>query len=162
LDQMKELLTIYYPHVFQVLRIDGATPGKARATQCEAFNNEDSKHSHLLLLNYKAAGEGINLSRGQHVFLLDPWFTPSVEDQAVARVIRQGNTNEKVGVHRFLVENSIEERVQEIAAKKREESRRLLSMGLEHRAKMVQSTMEFSKESILRLLQGDGTNGSID
>lgn len=152
LDLMEDLVKSYFVASFVLLRIDGATPGKERMKQCALFNG--TTESHILLLNYKAAGEGLNLQKGQHVFLLDPWFTPSVEDQAIARVYRQGNTNSKTHVHRFIVERSIEQRVQQISDRKREESERLLSIGLIHRAKAVQNTIDFSKDAILHLLQG--------
>jgi SNF2 family DNA or RNA helicase len=154
LDLTTELIDTFFPGTFQILRIDGSTAGKERATQCESFN-QDQQSSHMLLLNYKAAGEGLNLQKGQHVLLLDPWFTPSVEDQAVARVHRQGNTNKRVHVHRFIINNSIEQRVQAIGDNKREESKRLLSMGLVHRAKMAKNTIDFSKDAILDLISKD-------
>jgi SNF2 family DNA or RNA helicase len=83
LDRMNELIQVYCTDAFQILRIDGYTLGKERANQCEDFN-EDNHTSHILLLNYKAAGEGLNLPTGQHILFIDPWFTLAVEDQAVA------------------------------------------------------------------------------
>jgi len=142
---------MFFANKFSILRIDGATSGKARASQCSSFNN-DRNISYVLLLNYKAAGEGLNLQRGQHLLLVDPWFTPSVEDQAIARVYRQGNKNKRVHIHRFVIANSIEQRVQQISDRKRSESKRLLSMGLEHRSRMVQNTMDLSRNAILELL----------
>ena len=154
LDMMEELIRTILDGQLVVIRIDGATSGRARAAQCASFSGQEST-PHMLLLNYKAAGEGLNLQMGQHVLLLDPWFTPSVEDQAIARVYRQGNTNKQVHVHRFVVERSIEQRVQQISDRKRSESQRLLSMGLVHRARMVQNTVDLSKDAILGLLDGE-------
>jgi len=151
LDIAEQLLEMFFANKFSILRIDGATSGKARASQCSSFNN-DRNISYVLLLNYKAAGEGLNLQRGQHLLLVDPWFTPSVEDQAIARVYRQGNKNKRVHIHRFVIANSIEQRVQQISDRKRSESKRLLSMGLEHRSRMVQNTMDLSRNAILELL----------
>lgn len=64
----------------------------------------------VFLISIKAGGTGLNLTQADYVFLLDPWWNPAVEEQAVARAYRMGQTN-KVFVYRFISENTIEEKI---------------------------------------------------
>lgn len=66
----------------------------------------------------KAAGVGLNLTAANNIFLVDPWWNPAVEEQAIDRVHRIGQTKD-VNVIRFLMEGSIEERMHEICKLKK-------------------------------------------
>ena len=68
-----------------------------------------------MLVSLKAAGTGITLHAADYVFLLDPWWNPAVEDQAVDRVHRIGQTN-TVFVYRMVTAGTIEERIQALKA----------------------------------------------
>jgi SNF2 family DNA or RNA helicase len=72
-----------------------------------------------MLVSLKAAGTGITLHAADYVFLLDPWWNPAVEAQAVDRVHRIGQTN-TVFVYRMVTAGTIEERIQELKQSKRE------------------------------------------
>jgi len=72
----------------------------------------------VFLISLKAGAIGLNLTVATHCFLVDPWWNPAVEDQAIERVHRIGQKN-KVTVVRFICEKTIEERIIELHAQKR-------------------------------------------
>ena len=72
-----------------------------------------------MLVSLKAAGTGITLHAADYVFLLDPWWNPAVEAQAVDRVHRIGQTN-TVFVYRMVTAGTVEERIQALKASKRD------------------------------------------
>ena len=73
-----------------------------------AFNSDPSMKA--LLISLKAGGEGLNLQAADHVFLIDPWWNPASELQAIQRAHRIGQTR-PVKAIRFVTENSVEEKV---------------------------------------------------
>ncbi len=86
--------------------LDGST--KDRQGQVEYFqNNEDVK---VFLISLKAGGLGLNLTRADYVFLLDPWWNPAIEAQAVDRAHRIGQKN-TVFTYKFITRNSVEEKI---------------------------------------------------
>ena len=72
----------------------------------------------VLLLSLRAGGVGLNLTHAQHVYMLDPWWSYAVEAQAIDRVHRMGQTR-AVQVTRFIVRDSVEERMLRIQERKR-------------------------------------------
>jgi SNF2 family DNA or RNA helicase len=72
-----------------------------------------------MLVSLKAAGTGITLHAADYVFLLDPWWNPAVEAQAVDRVHRIGQTN-TVFVYRMVTAGTVEERIQALKASKKD------------------------------------------
>ena len=73
----------------------------------------------ILLASLKAGGVGLNLTAADHVFILDPWWNPFVEDQAADRTHRIGQ-DRPVSVYRLVAEDTVEERVLALQEKKRE------------------------------------------
>ena len=72
-----------------------------------------------MLMSYGAGSVGLNLQFASYVFLFDRWWNPAVEDQAINRAHRIG-VQRPVTVTRFLVVNTIEQRINEILERKRE------------------------------------------
>ncbi|MBN2263522.1 MAG: SWF/SNF helicase family protein, partial [Prolixibacteraceae bacterium] len=62
-------------------------------------------------------GVGLNLTSADYIFMLDPWWNPAVENQAISRAHRIGQ-NKKVFVYRFITEGSIEEKIQNLKERK--------------------------------------------
>jgi SNF2 family DNA or RNA helicase len=86
--------------------LDGTT--KDRQAQVDYFqNNEEVK---VFLISLKAGGLGLNLTAADYVFILDPWWNPAVEAQAVDRAYRIGQKN-KVFTYKFITTNTVEEKI---------------------------------------------------
>jgi SNF2 family DNA or RNA helicase len=77
-------------------------------------NDPDNK---IFLISLKAGGVGLNLTRADYVFIVDPWWNPAAENQAISRAHRIGQ-DKKVFVYRFITENSIEEKIQVLKERK--------------------------------------------
>ena len=97
--------------------LDGKTPARERAAEVARFQEDPAQK--LFLVSLKAGGTGLNLTAADYVFLLDPWWNPAVEDQASARSHRIGQAR-NVFAYRLVCRDTIEERVLELQAKKRE------------------------------------------
>ena len=96
-----------------------------------------------MLVSLRAGGTGLNLTAADHIFLLDPWWNPAVEDQAADRAHRIGQSRPVV-VHRIVAQNTVEERILELHARKRALSE--LALGGELRAEGL------SRDDLLALL----------
>jgi SNF2 family DNA or RNA helicase len=72
-----------------------------------------------MLVSLKAGGTGLNLTAADHVFLLDPWWNPAVEDQAADRAHRIGQERPVI-VYRLVAEETVEERILALQQRKRE------------------------------------------
>jgi SNF2 family DNA or RNA helicase len=86
--------------------LDGAT--KDRQGQVETFQNKEEVK--IFLISLKAGGVGLNLTKAEYVFLLDPWWNPAVEAQAIDRAHRIGQEN-KVIIYKFITRDSVEEKI---------------------------------------------------
>ena len=95
-------------------RLDGAT--RDRAAVVAAF--QDPQGPPVMLISLKAGGTGLTLTAADHVFLLDPWWNPAVEDQAADRAHRIGQ-DRPVLVHRLVAEDTVEERILALQEQKR-------------------------------------------
>jgi SNF2 family DNA or RNA helicase len=104
-------------------RIDGTKSFKQRQKDVDAF--QEGKNP-LFLISLKAGGVGLNLTAASYVFLMDPWWNPAVEAQAIDRAHRIGQTN-KLTVYRPIIKNSVEEKVLKLQEYKRELFNDLLS-----------------------------------
>lgn len=94
--------------------LDGRT--RDRASRVERFQNDPE--SRLFLISLKAGGLGLNLTAADYVFLLDPWWNPAVEAQAIDRTHRIGQTR-NVFAYRLIARDTVEERVVELQHRKR-------------------------------------------
>ncbi len=111
-------------HNWQFARLTGST--KDRETPIQSFNNNSSIR--IFLLSLKAGGVGINLTAADYVLLLDPWWNPSVEAQAIDRAHRLGQ-QKPVMAYRLISSKTIEERVLELQQKKKELTASILGDG---------------------------------
>lgn len=104
---------------FVVYKFDGRLNLNEREKILQKFARKDG-HGKItvLLLSLKAGGVGLNLTCASKAFMMDPWWSPSIEDQAIDRIHRIGQ-EQKVKVVRFIVKNSIETKMLKIQEKKR-------------------------------------------
>ena len=95
-------------------RLDGST--RDRGGVVADFSRDDGPP--ILLLSLRAGGTGLNLTAADHVFLLEPWWNPAVEDQAADRAHRIGQTR-PVLVQRLIARDTVEERILKLQESKR-------------------------------------------
>jgi len=109
-SQWTSFLDLIEPHLrtagIGFARLDGSTVD--RAAVVERF--QDPAGPPVLLISLKAGGTGLNLTAADHVFLMDPWWNPAVEDQAADRAHRIGQ-DKPVMVYRLVAEETVEERI---------------------------------------------------
>jgi len=94
--------------------LDGSTTNRQERVD-EFQKNADKK---LFLISLKAGGEGLNLTGADYVFLMDPWWNPAAERQAMDRTHRIGQ-NQHVFVYRFVTPGTVEEKILRLQDKKR-------------------------------------------
>ncbi len=96
--------------------LDGKTSTANRAKEVERFQNDPERK--LFLISLKAGGTGLNLTAADYVFLMDPWWNPAVEAQAIDRAHRIGQER-NVFAYRMVCRDTVEERVLELQDRKR-------------------------------------------
>ncbi|KAG2491123.1 hypothetical protein HYH03_010567 [Edaphochlamys debaryana] len=101
------------------VRLDGSTPASARADMVKSFASRQPGSPVVFLASLKAGGVGMNLTAASHVHLLDPWWNPAVEEQAMDRVHRLGQVR-GVQVYRYVAADTIEERMLQLQDRKRQ------------------------------------------
>jgi len=120
-------------------KLTGTT--KDREAQIEAFRRDSDRS--IFMLSLKAGGVGINLTHANYVILLDPWWNPAAESQAVDRAYRMGQTR-KVTAYKFITRGSIEEKILKLQERKQQLQDLLVSPD-------GQSLANLTQEDVLRL-----------
>ncbi|CAJ1964574.1 unnamed protein product [Cylindrotheca closterium] len=92
----------------EFVRIDGSVPSSKRIERISQFTQDGGPR--FILCSLLASGVGINLSRGNHAFLMDCWWNEAIESQAMDRIHRIDQTR-PVQVTKFIMKESIEERI---------------------------------------------------
>ena len=117
-SQWTSLLDLIEPHLeaakITFIRLDGTTVDRAGVVA--TFQADGGPP--VMLLSLKAGGTGLNLTAADHVFLVDPWWNPAVEDQAADRTHRIGQ-DKPVMVYRMVARDTVEERILELQDRKR-------------------------------------------
>ncbi len=105
---------------------------------------QDNPENHIFLISLKAGGVGLNLTKAGYVFIIDPWWNPAAENQAVSRAHRIGQ-DKQVFVYRFITENSIEEKIQLLKERKSSLADKFINSNNPFK--------EITKQEILELLK---------
>jgi SNF2 domain-containing protein/helicase-like protein len=117
-SQWTSFLDLIEPHLAKsqipALRLDGST----RDRQGIVDRFQSSSGPPVLLMSLKAGGTGLNLTAADHVFLMDLWWNPAVEDQAADRAHRLGQER-PVFVYRLVAKDTVEERIIDLQQRKR-------------------------------------------
>ena len=108
-EKMKELGVDYE-------YFDGSSTVAERERAIQRFQNEDS--CRVFLISLKAGGVGLNLTAADYVYIVDPWWNPAVEQQAIDRTHRIGQKN-TVFIYKFITKNSVEEKILALQDRKR-------------------------------------------
>jgi SNF2 family DNA or RNA helicase len=114
LERVREALALHFPDLPRY-ELTGMTLDRQKPVQ----SFQTAQGAAVMLVSLKAAGTGITLHAADYVFLLDPWWNPAVEMQAVDRVHRIGQRS-TVFVYRMVTAGTIEERIQALKAAKKE------------------------------------------
>jgi superfamily II DNA or RNA helicase len=122
------------------LRLDGST--RDRGAVVKSFQGEGG--APVLLISLKAGGTGLNLTAADHVFLMDPWWNPAVEDQAADRAHRIGQ-DKPVMVYKMMARDTVEEGILSLQLKKRKLAEAALGQGT--------MSLQITRDDLLELLQ---------
>ncbi len=118
--------------------------GKTRNREEQVNNFQNDDNIRVFLISLKAGGTGLNLTKAEYVFLIDPWWNPAVENQAIDRAHRIGQENKVVAV-RLITPNTIEEKIMELQSRKKQ-----LVQDLVHTDTSV--LKQLSKEDLMGML----------
>ncbi|MCP9806811.1 DEAD/DEAH box helicase [Cyanobium sp. T1B-Tous] len=105
----------------------GSTSKTERQAMVDRFQ-DDPRGPQLFLLSLKAGGVGLNLTRASHVFHIDRWWNPAVENQATDRAYRIGQQN-RVLVHKFITSGSVEEKIDRMIQEKSKLAEEIVGSG---------------------------------
>ncbi|BAU65599.1 Non-specific serine/threonine protein kinase [Stanieria sp. NIES-3757] len=111
----------------EVLFLYGATRRQQRQEMIDRFQN-DPNGPQIFILSLKAGGTGLNLTRANHVFHVDRWWNPAVENQATDRAFRIGQKR-NVQVHKFISTGTLEEKINDIIESKKELAEQTVDAG---------------------------------
>lgn len=106
--------------------LHGGVSRKGRDEMVEDFQN--NRATKILILSLKAGGTGLNLTKANNVIHYDLWWNPAVESQATDRAYRIGQQR-NVMVHRFITQNTFEEKINELLQQKKELANLTVSTG---------------------------------
>ncbi len=125
-SQFVKQLTIYRQHFEQegipYVYLDGSTQN--RGDIVKRFQEEEE--TRVFLISIKAGGVGLNLTEADYVFILDPWWNPAVEQQAIDRTHRIGQTK-NVFIYKFITKDTVEEKILALQQRKLSLSRALIT-----------------------------------
>jgi len=96
--------------------LDGSTTQKKRKEAVESFQNDDAIR--IFLISLMAGGVGLNLTAAEYIYLIDPWWNPAVEQQAIDRTHRIGQTK-KVFAYKMICKDSVEEKILQLQQRKK-------------------------------------------
>ncbi len=110
-----------------ILFLYGATRREQREEMVDRFQN-DPNGPPIFILSLKAGGTGLNLTRANHVFHVDRWWNPAVENQATDRAFRIGQKR-NVQVHKFVCTGTLEERINDMIESKKQLAEQTVDAG---------------------------------
>ncbi|MBS1919778.1 MAG: SNF2 helicase associated domain-containing protein [Bacteroidetes bacterium] len=103
---------------------DGSTSAPDRETAIQSFQNDESVR--VFLISLKAGGVGLNLTAADYVYIVDPWWNPAVEQQAIDRTHRIGQTK-NIFAYRMICKDTIEDKILKLQEKKRALAKELIA-----------------------------------
>lgn len=155
LDLMAQLLSSLN---MNFKRLDGSVPASKRMAMVEDFNRAKREHCFAFLLSAKAGGVGINLIGANRLILFDVDWNPATDDQAMARIHREGQTK-PCYIYRFLIKGGLEERIWQRQVVKRGLADSIMDSGTSGNGKNGQNKAPFSQEELKDLFRLDEREG---
>jgi len=123
LDIVQEKLT---ENNIEYTYLDGKTSLKERESRVNQFQSDDNKR--VFLISLKAGGTGLNLTAADYVYILDPWWNPAVENQAIDRCYRMGQEKHVIA-YRMVCTNTIEEKIMKLQQAKTKMAKDVIAEG---------------------------------
>ncbi|WP_349407304.1 DEAD/DEAH box helicase [Pseudalkalibacillus sp. SCS-8] len=142
-DLLKEMLTQEMKNL-KVFFLHGGIPSQKRAEMLKDFKETKSKRC-VFILSIRAGGVGLNLTEANHVFHLDRWWNPAVENQATDRAFRIGQ-QQNVSVYKMITNGTLEEGIDKMIERKSH----LTSQIVSHEDQWV---TEMSNEELMDLIR---------
>ena len=130
----------------EVKYLDGTTNAKERIKLVSKFN--ESKEAEIFLISLKAGGTGLNLTSAKFVMHMDPWWNPSIEDQATDRAHRIGQKN-IVEVIKLIAKDTIEEKIIDLQEDKRE----IINSIMDDESLNINNISRLTNDEILNLFK---------
>ncbi len=125
-SQFVKQLNIYREHCetekIPYVYLDGGTQNRGDVVK----QFQEDKKTRVFLISIKAGGVGLNLTEADYVFILDPWWNPAVEQQAIDRTHRIGQTK-NVFIYKFITKDSVEEKILALQQRKLSVARALIT-----------------------------------
>ena len=119
--------------------------GQTKDRGSKVKNFQTDENIRVFLISLKAGGIGLNLTEADYIYLVDPWWNPAVENQAIDRSYRIGQTKNVIAV-RLICSNTVEEKILNLQKKKNKLAQDLLSTN--------QSKLKgFSRHDLLEILE---------
>jgi SNF2 family DNA or RNA helicase len=103
---------------------DGSTSAPDREKAIQSFQNDEEVR--VFLISLKAGGVGLNLTAADYVYIVDPWWNPAVEQQAIDRTHRIGQTK-NIFAYRMICKDTIEDKILQLQEKKRALAKDIIS-----------------------------------
>jgi len=119
---------------------DGSTSAQDREKAIQSFQNDDTKR--VFLISLKAGGVGLNLTAADYVYIVDPWWNPAVEQQAIDRTHRIGQTK-NIFAYRMICKDTIEDKILQLQEKKRVLAKELIADDTSFVKSLSKSDVEY-------------------
>lgn len=132
----KELTNAGIKHAY----LDGSLTAGKRKEQVQKFQDDETLK--VFLISLKAGGVGLNLTAADYVYLVDPWWNPAAEQQAIDRTHRIGQTK-KVFAYKMICKDSIEEKILHLQEKKKALAQDLVSEDAGFVKKLSRDDIEY-------------------
>ena len=120
--------------------LDGSVSQKNRKLAVESFQNDPSIR--IFLISLLAGGVGLNLTAADYVYLVDPWWNPAAEQQAIDRTHRIGQ-NKKVFAYKMICKDTVEEKIIELQKRKKDLASDLITEESGFVKKLTRDDVEF-------------------
>ena len=120
--------------------LDGSTPANKRREAVDQFQNDTTIK--VFLISLKAGGVGLNLTAADYIYLIDPWWNPAVEQQAIDRTHRIGQKN-KIFAYKMICKNTIEEKILQLQQRKKQIANELVTEDAGFIKKLSREDVEF-------------------
>ncbi|MEO7524672.1 MAG: DEAD/DEAH box helicase, partial [Ferruginibacter sp.] len=120
--------------------LDGKTPAAKRKQAVDEFQSNESIK--VFLISLKAGGVGLNLTAADYVYIVDPWWNPAVEQQAIDRTHRIGQ-NKKIFAYKMICKDTVEEKIILLQQRKKQLANDLVTEDAGFIKKLTKEDVEF-------------------